>query len=77
MRLPGEKLSQREQQKEEVLRCEAPNMARDGVSSKVTGKDSGFLKDLLEKSGSWSAIVGILCGFLYLYLEVWYKSYPN
>ena len=52
-------------------------MARDGVSSKVTGKDSGFLKDLLEKSGSWCAILGILCGILYLYLEVWHKSYPN
>lgn len=57
MRLSGERVLQREQQKEKVLRCEAYDMARDGVSNKTPVKDSGFLRDLLEKSGFWSAIV--------------------
>ena len=57
MRLSGERVLQREQQREKVLRCEAHDMARDGVSSKAPAKDSGFLRDLLEKSGFWSAIV--------------------
>jgi len=57
MRLSGERVLQREQQKEKVLTCEAHDMARDGVSSKAPVKDSGFLRDLLEKSGFWSAIV--------------------
>ena len=57
MRLSGERVLQREQQREKVLRCEAHDMARDGVSSKAPAKDSGFLRDLLEKSGFWSAFV--------------------
>lgn len=57
MRLSGERVLQREQQKGKVLRCEVYDMARHGVSSEAPVKDSGFLRDLLEKSGFWSAIV--------------------
>ena len=57
MRLSGERVLQREQQREKVLTCEVYDMARDGVSRKAPVKDSGFLRDLLEKSRFWSAIM--------------------
>lgn len=58
MRTSGESFFQRKQQKEKVLISDVPDVARSGVSrSHRAIVKTEFYRDLLEKSGFWSAIV--------------------